>query len=160
MAERAVTLRVDNRHRAMLERQDRYAVYLHGEYFGELSFNMTGYIGYLPYPGGHRIGIREQSISGVRREVADCNRAFALAALRAALPAIVDVRTGEERKDHTHARCAEGPDSERGHDHYCSIVNDSCDEHTCFGERDGSMDLRDEAFVVGRPSTASEAVRA
>jgi len=62
--------------------------------------------------------------------------------------AVIDSRTGEKRPDHTHLRCADGPDPWKGHDHYCDMVEEGCDEWTCFGSLpDGSMDLRDEEFL-------------
>lgn len=43
-------------------------------------------------------------------------------------------RTGRVRFDHDHARCVTGPDTERGHDHYCEIEYESCDDAYCFGD--------------------------
>lgn len=56
-----------------------------------------------------------------------------------------DAKTGEVRKDHEHPYCVEGPDPERGHDHYCFIEDEPCDEAYCFGTLpNGERDIREE----------------
>ena len=63
------------RGQAILERTPRYDVMLNGELYGQLYFNMTGYTGcYLPTPSGIPLHIGEQSIAGIRREIARLNR--------------------------------------------------------------------------------------
>ena len=58
----------------MMERTDRFDVLLNGAKFSELSFNMRGYIGYLPTPTGGKLDIGERSITAFRREIAILNR--------------------------------------------------------------------------------------
>lgn len=59
--------------------------------------------------------------------------------------AAYDAHTGEKRQGHTHARCVLMGDSERGHDHYCEVEEEGCDDAYCFGTlADGSRDIRDE----------------
>jgi hypothetical protein len=59
---------------AMLEKTPRYDVVLNGQRVGQLTFNMRGYIGYLPLPSGGAVDIGERPISAFRKEVARINR--------------------------------------------------------------------------------------
>ena len=72
----AVRLVETTRGRHMLETTKRYRITLFGEDAGELYFNMRGYVGALPLPGGKSIDIGERPISDYRREVARINREF------------------------------------------------------------------------------------
>jgi len=65
--------------RHILERQPRYAVLVNGEVFGELYYNMSGYVGYLPTVQGGKMDIGEKGISAFRREVSVLNKEAAAA---------------------------------------------------------------------------------
>lgn len=65
---------------AMFEKQSRYDVIFNGQRFDVLYFNMTGYRGVLPTPGGASLDIGEKSIAAFKKEVAALNREFADAA--------------------------------------------------------------------------------
>ena len=65
---------------AILGTHSRYHVLLHGEQVGELYFNMTGYVGYLPQPSGIPLDIGERGLSAFRKAVAQLNREWAEAA--------------------------------------------------------------------------------
>lgn len=58
----------------ILEREPRFDVLVNGEPQGELYFNMTGYVGYLPTVQGSKMDIGERAISAFRKEVAALNR--------------------------------------------------------------------------------------
>lgn len=60
----------------MMETTPRYNVMLHGQKIDQLYYNMRGYVGLLPLPGGHRLDIGETSITAYKREVARLNREF------------------------------------------------------------------------------------
>lgn len=60
--------------RHILERQPRYDVMVNGERKGELYYNMTGYVGYLPTVQGGKMDIGERGISAFRKEVTALNR--------------------------------------------------------------------------------------
>lgn len=60
----------------MMETTSRYKVMLRGEVFGELYYNMRGFVGCLPLPGGQKLDIGERPIAEFRREVARINREF------------------------------------------------------------------------------------
>ncbi|GMU20578.1 MAG: hypothetical protein AMXMBFR13_06750 [Phycisphaerae bacterium] len=62
---------------AIAESTPRYDVLLHGQKVGQLYFNMTGYVGTLPLPGGRKLHMPESGISVYRREVARLNREWA-----------------------------------------------------------------------------------
>jgi len=68
----------------MLETKMRYDVVLNGQVVGDLYFNMTGYVGYLPTPEGRKLDIGERGISAFRREIAALNREARKPALQAA----------------------------------------------------------------------------
>ena len=59
---------------AVMERQPRYQVMLHGVEWGELYYNMRGYVGTLPLPNGRQLSLGERAISAFRKEVARLNR--------------------------------------------------------------------------------------
>ncbi|OZB13953.1 MAG: hypothetical protein B7X55_12125, partial [Rhodobacterales bacterium 34-62-10] len=65
--------------RHILERQPRYDVLLNGNPVGELYFNMTGYVGYLPTICGAKMDIGERGISAYRKEAARLNNEAAAA---------------------------------------------------------------------------------
>jgi hypothetical protein len=58
----------------LLERTPRYDIVLNDKVVGPLTYNMRGYIGYLPTPTGSKLDIGERSISAFKREVAALNR--------------------------------------------------------------------------------------
>lgn len=70
-----------------LEKEDRYHVMFKGQFFDELYFNMTGYVGYLPCPNDGRfdgdkdkpikLTIGEKSINAYKKEIAQLNREWA-----------------------------------------------------------------------------------
>ncbi len=66
--------------RSICETKMRYDVLLDGTVFDTLYFNMRGYLGSLPLPGGGRLEIGERGISAYRAEVRALNRQFAQAA--------------------------------------------------------------------------------
>ena len=74
-----VSLREAPQKRAICEDKMRYDVLLNGEFWGELYFNMTGYCGYLPLPGGRSLDICERGISAYRKEIRRINREAAAA---------------------------------------------------------------------------------
>jgi len=65
--------------RAIAEQHMRYEVRLNGKFFDELYFNMRGYVGTLPTPGGGRLALPEGSITSFRREAAKLNAEFSAA---------------------------------------------------------------------------------
>lgn len=78
---KAITLVETNVGRAILETTPRYHVHLHGKFWGELHFNMTGFTGcYFPLPpkeGSDKPGnlyFPERSISAIKKEIAKLNR--------------------------------------------------------------------------------------
>lgn len=77
---KAITLVETREGCAFLETHSRYYVLLHGKKVGELYFNMTGYVGYLPQPSGIPLDIGERGISAFRKVVAQLNRQWAEAA--------------------------------------------------------------------------------
>ena len=63
---------------AIMEKEPRYDVLLHGKKIGQLYFNMTGYTGvYLPQPNGVSLDLGERRISAYRKAVAQLNREWA-----------------------------------------------------------------------------------
>ena len=80
-SKKAISLQERPERRAICETHMRYDVLLHGKVVGDLYFNMRGYTGVnLPLPCGGSLSIGEQSISGVRREIAKVNREWSTAA--------------------------------------------------------------------------------
>lgn len=65
--------------REILERQPRYNVLLNDQPVGELYYNMTGYVGYLPTICGGKMDIGERGISAYRKEAARLNNEAAAA---------------------------------------------------------------------------------
>lgn len=61
---------------AMLEKTPRYDVFLNGVLYGQLYFNLKGYVGYLPTPEGRCLSIGESSISAYKKTIAQLNREF------------------------------------------------------------------------------------
>lgn len=53
---------------------DVYFVKLNGEKWGELYFNMTGYVGALPLPSGAKFSPGERGISTWKKEASRINR--------------------------------------------------------------------------------------
>jgi hypothetical protein len=60
-----------------MESKPRYDVMLHGKKVGQLYYNLRGYVGNLPCPGGSSLWIPESSISAYRRHVMALNKDFA-----------------------------------------------------------------------------------
>lgn len=56
------------------QRHSDYDLILNGSVVGEIYFNMTGYVGVLPEPGGPGISIGERGISAYRSEISRINR--------------------------------------------------------------------------------------
>lgn len=85
--------------RHILERTPRYDILVNGESKGELYFNMTGYVGYLPTVHGHKMDIGERGISAFRKEVVQLNREAAQAIERGASDArrVVLTRPTEDK---------------------------------------------------------------
>lgn len=69
-----VTIEEAPRKRSMCETKMRYDVKLNGELFDTLSFNMRGYIGYLPLPDGERLSLGEVGITQYKKEIGIINR--------------------------------------------------------------------------------------
>ncbi len=84
---KAIELVETRRGCAILETHPRCEIRLNGKRWGELYFNMRGYVGYLPQPSGLVLDIGERGISAFRKEVAKLNREWA-----AAGPAAVEPR--------------------------------------------------------------------
>ena len=78
---KAIELIETRRGCACCEREPRYDVILYDVRvpgtFGQLWFNMRGYIGQLPTPDGCAVDIGEKPISAWRAEAAKLNREFA-----------------------------------------------------------------------------------
>ena len=74
---KAIQLVENLKDRSMMEAESRFDVMLNGKLFYQLYFNMTGYCGYLPLPGGRRLDIGERPISVFRKEIARLNREYA-----------------------------------------------------------------------------------
>jgi hypothetical protein len=79
MKTKAITLVEAPHKKSICETKMRYSVMLHGKYYGELYFNMTGYVGYLPTADGMQLSIGEKSISVYKKEIAVLNREFEIA---------------------------------------------------------------------------------
>jgi hypothetical protein len=62
---------------AIMEKEPRYDVLLHGKKIGQLYFNMRGYVGTLPTPRGAQLNIGERGISAYRKAVAQLNKEWA-----------------------------------------------------------------------------------
>jgi hypothetical protein len=77
----AITMVRTRRGCQMLERTDRYDIFLFGKLIDQLFFNMTGYRGYLPTPQGQCHALPESGIGSHKKEIARLNREFAAAKL-------------------------------------------------------------------------------
>jgi len=64
---------VESENQHFLEEHLRYSVLLNGVYYGEISYNMRGYTGYLPQPSGIPLDCGEQALSSFRRDAAKIN---------------------------------------------------------------------------------------
>ena len=77
-----VTLKESPQKRSMCETHMRYDVMANGILADTLYFNMRGYQGYLPLPGGSKLDIGEKAISAYKKEIGIINKeakaAFAL----------------------------------------------------------------------------------
>jgi hypothetical protein len=63
---------------AIMEREPRYEVLLHGRKVGQLYFNMRGYTRVcLPQPNGSLLDLGERGITAYRKAVAQLNREWA-----------------------------------------------------------------------------------
>lgn len=60
--------------RGILQSMQDYDLFLNGKMECEITYNMGGYIGYLPLPEGGKLDIGECAISIYRREIAALNR--------------------------------------------------------------------------------------
>lgn len=83
---KAIELVETRRGCAPLETRPRYEIRLNGKRWGELYYNMRGYVGYLPLPNGHVLNIGERGISAFRKEMAKLNREWAAAGPAAVEP--------------------------------------------------------------------------
>jgi hypothetical protein len=63
----------------IMETTPRYNVMLHGVKVEQLWWNLKGFVGNLPTPGGASLYVPESGIARFRREVAKLNREFAVA---------------------------------------------------------------------------------
>lgn len=54
-----------------------YDVVLHGAKWGELYFNIIGYVGTLPLPNGDKLYMTEGSIASFKKEIAKLNQEWA-----------------------------------------------------------------------------------
>ncbi len=81
MKSKPITLVETRRGCEMMESTPRFDVMFRGEKFDQLSFNMTGYVGYLPsvQPDGRvlNLNIGERGIGAYRKEVAALNKELA-----------------------------------------------------------------------------------
>ncbi|GGR41604.1 hypothetical protein [Deinococcus ruber] len=80
---KAITLVEAPRKKSSCEQEMRYDVLLHGKQYGELYFNLRGYLGYLPTPDTLPLDIGEKSISAYRKQIAVLNQEWAAAACKA-----------------------------------------------------------------------------
>ena len=74
---KAITLVATRNGCAIMEKESRYDVLLHGKKVGQLYFNMRGYVGTLPTPRGTQLTIGERGISAYRKAVAQLNKEWA-----------------------------------------------------------------------------------
>lgn len=68
-----VTIKEAPRKRSICETKMRYDVFLNGVLFDTLYFNMRGYLGYLPLPGGEKLALPECGISAYKAEIRRIN---------------------------------------------------------------------------------------
>jgi hypothetical protein len=69
-----VTLQEAPHKRSMCETKMRYDVLVNGKVAETLYFNMRGYQGYLPLPGGKKLDIGEKAISAYKKEIGIINK--------------------------------------------------------------------------------------
>lgn len=69
-----VTLKEAPHKRSMCETKMRYDVLVNGQVKETLYYNMRGYQGYLPLPGGGKLDIGEKAISAYKKEIGIINR--------------------------------------------------------------------------------------
>ncbi len=69
-----VTLKEAPHKRSMCETHMRYDVLANGTLTDTLYFNMRGYQGYLPLPGGGKLDIGEKAISAYKKEIGIINK--------------------------------------------------------------------------------------
>ena len=79
MAKPAIELIETRQGCEMMETTPRYNVMLHGVKVEQLWWNLKGFVGNLPTPGGSSLYVPESGIARFRREVAKLNREFAAA---------------------------------------------------------------------------------
>ena len=72
-AKHFVSLREAPHKRAICETKMRYDILLNGEFFEDMYYNMRGYVGALPMPGGQKLIIGERGISVYRAEIRRIN---------------------------------------------------------------------------------------
>lgn len=70
----AFKITLKERGKAILQTKPDFDILLNGDVFGTLTYNMTGYIGYLPLPEVGKMDFGEISLSKYRREIATLNR--------------------------------------------------------------------------------------
>ncbi len=70
----AFRITLKERRKAILQTKPDFDILLNGEVFGALTYNMTGYIGYLPLPEGGKMDFGEISLTAYRREIAYLHR--------------------------------------------------------------------------------------
>lgn len=64
----------ENPNRAICQTIPDYDIYLNGVKKGKLTYNMKGYIGYLPTPEGTMLDIGERSLSVYKKEISKLNK--------------------------------------------------------------------------------------
>ena len=69
-----ITLKKNNTKREPMETKDRYDIHLNGEYWGELYYNIDGYVGRLPLANGGVLDCGEQSLSQFRKDITYLNK--------------------------------------------------------------------------------------
>ena len=72
----AITLIETPHRKSMFEKEMRYDVHLHGQPWGDLYFNLSGYRGYLPTVDGP-LDIGERPIGTYRQHIRTLNRQWA-----------------------------------------------------------------------------------
>ncbi len=79
MAKPAIKIIETRRGKAVCETTKRFDIMFRGEVYGQMWWNIRGYIGLLPCPDGTKLSIGEASLTEYRRAIADLNREFAAA---------------------------------------------------------------------------------
>ncbi|MBL1435544.1 MAG: hypothetical protein COB08_005020 [Rhodobacteraceae bacterium] len=70
----AFKITLKERRKVILQTKHDFDIMLNGKVFGQLTYNMTGYIGYLPLPEGGKMDFGETGITAYRRTIASLNR--------------------------------------------------------------------------------------